>query len=64
MPEVLNGLRGRRKPAAPAVVININKRGEVFDPATYSVPYKGNEAVYDRLEEIFRAVASRRKVGA
>ena len=36
------------------VVININKRGERFDPATYKIPYEGNEQVYKSLDAIFR----------
>lgn len=42
-------------------VININKNGEVFDPATYEIPYEGNEAVYNRLREIFAEAAKCKK---
>lgn len=30
-------------------VININKNGEQFDPASYKVPYEGNKEIYHGL---------------
>ena len=42
-------------------VININKKGEVFDPRHYVVPIKGNEAIIKRLREIVEAVENDRE---
>lgn len=45
---------GKKRPEVQITVINRNKYGEIFDPANYVVPYKGNEHIYAWFEDYAR----------